>query len=270
MSMTTPCVWSVSYLDCEEGTGLSALPDLPKDSREAIEQTAISLLWEWSGRQYGICPVTVRPCRITSPHSSTYSGRGPFSSWSSLTLRGETYMPRCGVCVGDCACALEDGSRALLLDGPVAEVSEVQIDGEVLQPSAYELRHSSLLIRQDGGTWPLSQDLLSPNGAPGTFSITYLRGEAVPIGGQLAAGRLAMELGKAYCNDSSCQLPERLQTITRQGITVGFTDQFEGLSEGRVGIWVIDSWVQSVRSRPSVGIYSPDASPAQRISGRSL
>jgi hypothetical protein len=44
-------------------------------------------------------------------------------------------------------------------------------------------------------------------------------------------------------------LPERVQTITRQGVTVGFLDPQDFLEKGRTGITMIDLWLRSVNPR---------------------
>ena len=98
-----------------------------------------------------------------------------------------------------------------------------------------------------------------PTTAPGTFSIAYDYGREVPIGGQLAAGVLACELAKAACRDSSCALPQRIQSITRQGVTVAVLDAFDDIDSGHTGIWLIDSWVSSIVKPLRPGrICSPD------------
>src|SRR3546814_4772015 len=51
---------------------------------------------------------------------------------------------------------------------------------------------------------------------------------ALPI----SAGRLANELAKAACNDKSCGLPQRVQSITRQGVTVAVLDSFDDIDTG--------------------------------------
>jgi hypothetical protein len=151
---------------------------------------------------------------------------------------------------------------------PVASVTEVQIDGQVLDASAYRVDNSRLLVRQDGGRWPFCQDLSRPLGQDDTWGVTVQTGQPVPIGGQVAAAKLACEFAKAMNGDKACELPQRWQTITRQGVTISAAiDTFQGLDEGKTGIWLIDSWVASV-TKPDIGfsMASPDYSPA-RVTG---
>jgi hypothetical protein len=150
------------------------------------------------------------------------------------------------------------GPTVLNLPGPVQSVSKVLIDGVVLPATSYRVANQRQLIRTDGETWPSCQDMLAASTEPNTFEVTYVRGIPVPIGGQVAAGSLACELAKAACGDESCALPQRLQSITRQGLTVAM--QLEGETfDSQTGIWAIDSWVASVNKPKSfVSVRSVD------------
>lgn len=90
-------------------------------------------------------------------------------------------------------------------------------------------------------------DAPGPGDYSDTFVVDYQRGIPVPVGGQAAAGRLACELALAACDDDDCGLPERIQTITRQGLTVGVNTSDTAWEQ--TGIWSIDNWVTSV-NRP--------------------
>src|SRR3546814_8783259 len=70
------------------------------------------------------------------------------------------------------------------------------------------------------------------------------------------------DLAKAACNDKTCGLPRRVQSVTRQGVTVAVLDAFDDIDEGHTGIWLIDSWVASVVRRPrKMRVLSPDRMP---------
>ena len=146
----------------------------------------------------------------------------------------------------------------LTLPGPVGAVTEVVVDGTVLDPAAYLVAGSDL-SRVDGKNWPICQDLALPPTEPGTWMVTYERGVPVPAGGQVAAALLAVELFKAACSDPSCALPRRVQSISRQGVTVAVLDAFDDIDKGHTGIWLVDSWIASV-TQPIRGsrVYSPD------------
>ena len=141
---------------------------------------------------------------------------------------------------------------SVALPGPVDSIVAITIDGETVDPAAYRVDDRTALVRTDGHDWPVCQDLAAPAGDDGTWSVRYRWGVPVPSGGQLAAGTLACEMAKAACRDSSCGLPERITNqVTREGITVTILDAFEGLEAGRTGLWLVDSWVTSIRGTPA-------------------
>lgn len=280
--MKTLCEWPVSYESCgaTEGDpgatppvapsyGSPVLDALSEEQRETFERMAAEMLWNWTDRQFGVCSVTLRPCRSDCSSAdrwlSTFWGRGPYpwgslgaGGWVPVLIDGEWFNVGCQ-CASRCSCS-ETRPSALRLPGPVAAVTSVRVDGILLDPSEYKVR-GDLLIRVDGSPWPTCQDLLAEPTEPDTFEVIYDRGTAVPIGGQLAAGVLARELALASCGDKACQLPQRIQTVTRQGLTIGIVDAFQGLEGGRTGIWIIDSWVSSARAgsdKAGAGVRSPD------------
>lgn len=261
-----PCTWPISYSSCGS---CAALDGMSPEDRAAVEEAAVEYLWNWTLRVFGVCPVVVRPCRSEcAGRPSTFWGYGPYGSGGMADPYGPWPNPQlvdglwtnvsCGFCAGACSCD-GDRLRTLALPGPVTAVSEVLVDGVVLDPSAYRVDNRSLLVRLDGGVWPVCQDMTLPPSEVGTFRISYSRGAEVPVGGQVAAGVLACELAKAWCRDATCALPQRVQTVTRQGVTVAMIDNGEGIEKGQTGIWIIDSWVSSITNpvRPST-VLSPD------------
>lgn len=248
------CAWDISYERCTGSNDAKFLATISEDMREKAESMATDLLSAWTGGVFGPCPVTVRPCRdeIRTNRDFQLSRR---ANWEPVLIGGRWFNMGCSSCGRSCAC---DAPYSLAVPGPVADVIEVEIDGDTLPPENYRVE-GRFIIRQDGGSWPTYQDRSLPDGSEGTWSITYNKGIAVPVGGQIAAGVLALEIMRALCDDSECKLPERVQTITRQGVTMAMMDTFEGLDEGRTGLWLVDSWVSSV-TRPRRGgtVSSPD------------
>ena len=250
------CEWPVDYSGCET-------PEWDEEDAAKFESMAAELLTNWTGGRFGICEGVVRPCRTPcdTTRPPTFYGRGPITQggvWQSVRIGRWEATPRCGYCSRSCCCS---APKLLRLPGPIVEIDEVKIGGEVLSPSAYMVdRENSMLVRIDGGGWPVYQDLTLPSTEPGTFEISYSLGREVPIGGQVAAGILAAELWKAACGAKGCQLPQRVQSITRQGVTMAVTiDSFDDVEKGRTGIWLIDSWVASVTKSAQRGsVRSPD------------
>ena len=251
------CIWPVVYPG-----GCAALDGLPPEQKALIEQAAIDYLWNWTNKVFGVCNDTVRPCREECEGSkawySTFWGKSPGydpgfpangmrTGWTPVLIAGQWYNIGCGYCgEARCNCGL-GGPETIRLPGPIQSVQWVKVDGRVLPPTAYGVMYGRLLVRTDGETWPTCQNLMLEDDKPDTFSIAYMHGTPVPVGGQVAAGILACEMAKAMTNDGTCQLPKRLQTVTRQGITVGVFDDFQEMKQnGATGIWQIDSWLASV------------------------
>ncbi len=286
---SAPCSWPLVY--CGDATpddsapgesgellvGCSHLTSLAPGVQALIEQAAVEYLWNWTGQRFGLCPITVRPCakaclsQFTTYRGYTWQGvqlpwfgGGTGSPANPALIGGSWYNLPCG-CNGDCSCGPE---YKLKLVGPVHSIVSVTIDGEELPSSAYQLvvQRGYWLVRTDGERWPSCQDMSADSG-DGTFFVTYMIGQDVPAGGQLAAGRLACEMAKAQCGDDGCQLPQRLQTITRQGVTTAFLDGFSELySQGSTGIWMVDNWIASINGtrRKGRAVASPDLRPPRR------
>jgi hypothetical protein len=272
--MSAVCSWPI--LTC----GATKLDELEPEVREEVEAMAIDMLWNLTGQRFGQCAVTVRPCRRKcypgdwSPYWPIITrGSGPLLDDTDVTLTTDTghlltddsvgYVigAHCGRCRGECGCT---HVSEVLLPSPILEVQEVLLDGESLDLTAVRVDDYARLVRLDG-EWPWCQDLNVADNEVGAWAITYIRGEAVPAGGGLIAGSLAIELAKAFCNDKSCRLPKRVNTIDRQGITIAFIDNFRDLEAGRTGVWEVDSWVANQNNRRTENtVNSPDLQTVRR------
>lgn len=267
-----PCGWTPDYTACG-GCKCDSLGELSSEAQTVIEDMAVDFLWRWTGMQFGLCEQTIRPCRqdcMTGISTYTgWSGRdygyGTAGPWTPVIINGIWHNIGCGGACGDtCGC---NTLASLTFDLPAYDVTSVVIDGTVLDPSKYRVDNYRQLVRQDGYQWPMCQDLNLPPGQPDTWSVTYRVGQPVPAGGQIAAGLLACEFAKAACNDSSCALPQRWQSVSRQGLTITSEatraalrqSSASGSSNPETGIWLVDSWVDSVMKTPQrFAIASPD------------
>lgn len=157
------------------------------------------------------CPVTVRPCAprcVAASPAWQWSGM----TWQPVLMAGGVWLNVCG-CRSMCDC----GPRGMIdLNGPVAEVIEVTISGEVVDPDTYTLVDDRYLHRY-GDAWPTEQDMDAAPGSPGTFEITYRVGGALGIQGEAAYGRLICEYAKLECG-GECALPKSVKRIQRQGV----------------------------------------------------
>lgn len=252
------CEWPLTWLTgpCAVFAGLTA------DAQAVVAEMATDALRLWTFGQFGLCDVTLRPVDLCDERATTlFYGNGPYGSGGYFT-RGLTAADLaacrdCGVSAISCGCT---PSSVLRLPGPVHSVTSVTVDGAVLTEGTGYGIAGNLLVRLDGASWPPVQDTWADPSLPMTFEIVYRRGQEVPAGGRVAAATLACELAKALTGDASCRLPQRVQTVTRQGVSVAVLDAMEGLDSGRTGIWAVDAWVASVtRSHRGGSVHSPDA-----------
>jgi hypothetical protein len=236
-----PCdPWPVRWICDPDGTDLTVV-------NQAI-QFATEVVWALSGRQFGLCTITLRPCRRDCFDSAWTAS---WSEWSSLTwpqpalVGGQWFNLVCGGCGDTCTCTRLSEA---LLPAPVHDVVEVRVDGSPLATGAYRLDDNRKLVRTDGGEWPRCNDLNLADSATGTWSVTARFGQDVPEGGAWAVGELACQLIAAR-NGDDCQLPRQVTQLVRQGVTLRFDNLVELLKEGLTGLYLVDLFIRTVNPR---------------------
>lgn len=231
-----PCEpWPVYWI-CDTSTYSPALTGYAVSA-------ATRILWSLSGRRFGLCTVTLRPCA-----EDCRTGGAPFlgswawqPSWTPVPW-GFYGTPYCsGGCSGTCSCTHLSEVR---LPSPVDSITSVRVDGSVLDPSAYRLDDNRLLVRTDGARWPRCNDLRLADTEPGTWSVTARFGEDVPDAGRLAMGELVCEIAKAGTG-VDCRLPAGVTQLVRQGVTIQYPDVGQLLKEGRTGLYLVDLFLAS-------------------------
>ncbi|MFC4060251.1 hypothetical protein ACFOWE_18255 [Planomonospora corallina] len=242
---------------------------LPDDLDPAVverwQRVASHILWRMSGMRWGPCPVTVRPCRRAclqeAPIRVSWGAAGPWvpyigpdGAWRNASV--------CG-CGSDCSCG---ELCEVVLPGPVYDIAEVNVDGQVLVPEAYRVDAPGRLVRVDGECWPSCQEMAAPPGAPGTFTVTYRWGLPLDEAAIAAVSELTCQLvlaclppGTKGCD--ACRLPGNVTRVIRQGVQVDMADPTTIFSERRTGLTLVDLWLSVVNpdrlTSPS-RIYSPD------------
>ena len=61
--------------------------------------------------------------------------------------------------------------------------------------------------------------------------------------------------------NADCDLPERVTSITREGVTMALIDPQEFIQEGRTGLYTVDLWLNAVnpnRLLKRATVWSPD------------
>lgn len=213
----------------------------PTVTGRAVE-FATEVIWGLSGRQFGLCEVTLRPCRRDCYEFPWPGGwnEWPGTSWLSPALiGGQWFNIVCGTCPGTCACSQ---LSEVLLPAPVNRIVEVKVDGDVLVTGAYRLDDSRVLVRTDGGAWPRCNELELDDDQAGTWSVTASYGREVPAGGEWAVGELACELLKAFKGED-CRLPRNVTQLARQGVTISYPDMNALFDRGRTGLYLADLFI---------------------------
>jgi len=260
---------------CEPWPFIWCCPELPNPNPDPLIQAVLDdavlgasqLLYSRTAQQFGLCEVTLRPCRRDCDDMWRF---GNWFEWTPgrqwpfpALIDGAWFNLGCGSCTGGCSC--KRISEALL-PGPVHDITEVKVDGLVLPASSYRVDNHRLLVRTDGGVWPRCQDLNLDDDQPGTWSATPVLGEEVPDLGQRAVGELACEWAKA-CLGQECRLPSPIQQIVRQNVSVTFLDPNELFEGGRIGLYFPDLFISTynperLRQRPQA--YDIDNPPWRR------
>lgn len=217
-------------------------------------KTASYLLWALSGRKYsGTETVTEKyecPARY-SPSLRQLQDPGLFAV-EPFMRDGVIYNRAC-----PCAGAINGTHTRLRLKGrPVRHVSRVVQDGVEVNPSKYQLVNAAVLQAAPGA----SIDLCGAE-------VTYTYGTEPPTAGRRAARHLATELTKSFSGED-CDLPERVTSVSRQGMSVTVIDPQDFLDDLRTGLYSVDLFLKVANpdnARKPARVFSPDLPRVSRI-----
>lgn len=226
-AVTSNC-WPVDWSCLSEEERAEMDPDV----MVRAEALATSALRRLSGNMLGACPVTVRPCA-----RRCWDSVGMYGTWMAPYINETgSWVNGCG-CYDLCSCSTL--SEIVLPDG-VGRINSITIDGLVIAESAYRVDNGNRLVRIDGESWPVCQDMSLTTADIGSFAITYIPGAVVDGLGSFMAGLLAKEFAYA-CMGRSCALPTTVTTIARSGVTMELgIGAFPG---NRTGIMAVDAWL---------------------------
>lgn len=229
---------------------------------EAI-QMASYLLWAMSGRKYtGETTVTERyTCTLRNnrmgPSTRTNSAvlfggdvynipSGDYDEYSELTADG-----------------MSPDSRIRLRGRPVTKIHSMRNrTGSIISPSSYYLVDHSTIHVKAGTAW-----------TPCNTEVTYSYGTPVPVSGKMAAKTLATEFIKLWTEDETCQLPQRVTSVSRQGVSYTILDNQEFIEELRTGLLVVDLFLKTTNpdnARRKSKVFSVDTPRARRYSPKAL
>jgi len=232
------------------------------DEKTTALTIASDTLYAFSGRQFpGLCADTVRPVYSYAGFDAPPVTIPGFHVGSGIPILGPAGW---GVGVqsawGGCNCAGQGGvlgsgwlgsPRIRLGAEPVVSITEVSIDGVVIDPAKYQIDEGRYLatvpdpVTGYAWSWPHCQVLDAPATAVGTFQVVYVFGRSAPAGGKASAILLATQILKATSGDD-CQLPANVQQLIRQGVTLSMGDPSVMFDKGATGIKAVDRWIASV------------------------
>ena len=142
-----PCSWVLGTGCCD------GWDDLDPDLQAQATRYATLVLWSATGRRYGECEHTVRPCGRYCGEGYGYIYADGF--WTPYIWNGVWRNcwcgegPGCWKCKPDCQ---------LYLPGPVASVTEVLLDGVVVDPDTYRVwADGELLACEPAKVLPMAQ-----------------------------------------------------------------------------------------------------------------
>jgi hypothetical protein len=254
-----PCNWDVDTGCCSEWDTYS------DELQEAAMEYGALVVWAATGRRFGLCERTIRPCGRTSNTNVNgyYWAEG---AWFPYIFNGQwRNCAGCAMSFGCCSC---EPSCQVWLPPPVYSIPAT---GITIGDTIYNIEDigrvddSQWLVRTDGDCWPQCQDY-NDDTSDSFFQVTYFRGQPVPNILLRAAGEVACEYARA-CSGADCRLPSRVTSISRQGVSVSMTDVEVLLRDGLTGITTVDQVIlkfNPYRLVSKMNIASPDWPPVSR------
>lgn len=219
----------------------------------------------------GYCSDVVRPCgRSATPGNLYRSVVLAEMQWGDRSWGG---LCSCNTQAGQCGCSRL--SEVSLGVHPVAAISQVRVDGLILDEALYRVDDYQYLVRlpdPDGSNpgWPCCQRLDLDADEEGTFEVAVTYGAVPPGNGKGAAAALACQFLKARDGDSDCNLPQGVQTLARQGVTMNIVGVTSLLQQGQTGVYEADLFLRAAnpkgQQRPG-GILIPGSKPSVRRVG---
>ena len=131
--------------------------------------------------------------------------------------------------------------RLYLRGTPAHEVFSVHYGETLLDPSEYILFNKRFLKLSNGAIWNYACDQRG-------ITVDYSYGMLPPQAGILAATTLANELLILMGEGSDmnqCRIPERVTSVSREGISFDMVNPMEFMDEGKTGIWEIDLFIRT-------------------------
>jgi hypothetical protein len=253
-----PCNWDVAVTCCPDWD------DYSTELQTAAAEYGALTVWAATGRRFGLCEKTVRPCgrTVSQMPNGFYWSEG---TWLPYIFAG--LWRNCAGCSTSLGCCTCEPSCQVWLPNPVYSIpaTGITVGDEIIPVDSWRVDDGQWLVRTDGECWPECQDYNTDSGDR-FFQVTYTKGIPVPSVLLHAAGELACEWAKA-CVGAPCRLPQRVTSISRQGVSVSLPDVAQLLERGLTGVPTVDQVIRSFNPYSLVSrmhIASPDWPPASR------
>ena len=203
------------------------------------------VLWSLSGRMYA--PETVTREAYDTSQTLAYGAQV-----YPVFLGGSPYnISSCS----DCPCSMCGVFHRTRLRGyPVRRIYRVWVNGVELHPSEWVLLDNAVLGLRGASSCNAQ-----------CITVEYVYGSGVPAGGKIAVVKLAEQLLLSY-KGAPCELPARVTSVTRQGMSFTLLDPQDFLNKGRTGIYEIDLMLSALNPAGALKrarVFSPDIRRAE-------
>lgn len=161
---------------------------------------------------------------------------------------------------------LPSSRRVFLTGRPVREIHAVRLDGsETDNWKLYNGWQLQILRTKNRNVHPIAPQACSAQ-TQVEVEYTYGMHELPPLL-QRAVDVYAEEIRLAENNDPHCKIPERVTSVTRNGISWTLLDPQEFMSDGRTGIYEVDMALRVYnpgRAKARARIFTASNPPARR------
>ena len=187
-------------------------------------QSTSQLLWALSGRKYHVGTI------VTEQYVPT---RDSYDSWSIHNFPGVYAHNGHGVYLIDAADL--QSSRIRLSGRPIKAIGSITdlSDGRILDTDEYVI---------------VNRNTLQLTSIPGAgIDVSYTYGQEPPALGKMAALHLARNFWLVWTDrEDECDLPSRVTSITRQGVSWVLMDNQQYVDDLRTGVYIVDLFLRSV------------------------
>jgi hypothetical protein len=218
--------------------------------------TASYLLWVLSGRKWSgvhevteeyICDGGIPCCGGWVPDAGDY--RAGYAYFASR-FRDPNWGRR------------EDQKFLFLRGRPVREIKAVR-----RLPSGAEVDLKTLAVYDHAYLAPAGDGVCDPCFDPCGLEVTYTYGSKPPPAGVTAVLDLANEFVKSIECPDECRLPERVTSVSRQGVNYSIFDPQDFLTDGRIGLYSVDVFLKAInpnKAQLPARVFSPDLPVGRR------